>query len=133
MKKEIFINSTLEEITTAENYLNGLTVKLNIPPFLSYKIQLALHEACINALCHGNRKNKNKIIKIGFLEENGKLMLTVEDEGKGFDYTNIPNTPPDSTKESGRGVYLMKMLSDELIFENNGSRVTLCFQLKRTD
>ena len=53
------------------------------------------------------------------------------DEGEGFDYTHIPDpTLPDNlTKDAGRGLYLMKTLTDELVFENDGSKVTLVFNL----
>ena len=55
----------------------------------------------------------------------------MNDEGDGFDYTNIPDpTLPDNIdKIAGRGLYLMKTLSNELIFENNGASVTLVFNL----
>ena len=62
---------------------------------------------------------------------NNQFRVTVNDEGDGFDYTNIPDpTLPDNIdKIAGRGLYLMKTLSNELIFENNGASVTLVFNL----
>ena len=54
-----------------------------------------------------------------------------KDEGEGFDYSYIPDpTLPDNIeKDAGRGLYLMKTLSDDLIFEDGGSKVTMVFNL----
>ena len=59
------------------------------------------------------------------------LKVTVMDEGSGFDYSKIPDpTLPDAMFDfSGRGLYVMKTLSDQLIFENNGASVALLFML----
>ena len=64
-------------------------------------------------------------------EENNKFHVSIEDEGQGFDYNHIPDpTLPDNIlKDAGRGLYIMKTLSDELIFEKNGAKVTLIFDL----
>jgi serine/threonine-protein kinase RsbW len=57
--------------------------------------------------------------------------VIVEDQGSGFDYTNIPDptTPQNIENISGRGVFLMRKLSDEIKFSNNGSLVELIFYL----
>ena len=133
MKKEICIHSTDKGLLAIEDYLNNLMSELNTPIFLNYKIQLAVHEAFVNSLIHGNKKNKRKKIKISALQESQKLMISIEDEGEGFDYTNISDVPPDINNESGRGLYLMKKLSDKIIFENKGSKVILCFHLNNND
>lgn len=58
-----------------------------------------------------------------------KISVSVEDEGEGFDYENIPDpTLPDNIKKiAGRGLFLMKTLSDELEFEKGGAKVIMTF------
>lgn len=59
------------------------------------------------------------------------LVITIEDEGAGFDYTFIPDpTIPDNIgKTTGRGLYLIKALSDNLTFEKNGAKIILSFKM----
>ena len=57
------------------------------------------------------------------------MVFIVEDEGVGFDYTNLPDptAPENLEKPDGRGIFLMKNLSDEVIFDHNGSKVSITF------
>ena len=84
-----------------------------------------------NAILSGNKREADKMVTVIAEKVNNQFRVTVNDEGDGFDYTNIPDpTLPDNIdKIAGRGLYLMKTLSNELIFENNGASVTLVFNL----
>ena len=57
--------------------------------------------------------------------------IMIEDEGIGFDFQNLPDptSPENLDKPSGRGIFLMKHLSDEVNFSNNGSLVELSFYM----
>ena len=84
-----------------------------------------------NAILYGNKLDSSKYVKFFVYEEEKRLFVTVKDEGEGFDYSYIPDpTLPDNIeKDAGRGLYLMKTLSDDLIFEDGGSKVTMVFNL----
>ena len=60
-----------------------------------------------------------------------RLKIIVEDEGLGFDYNNLPDptSPENLEKPGGRGIFLMKNLSDEVNFKDSGRLVELVFYL----
>jgi serine/threonine-protein kinase RsbW len=59
------------------------------------------------------------------------IKFTVKDEGQGFNYDNLPDptAPENIEKPGGRGIFLMKHLSDEVSFRNNGTEVELSFYM----
>ena len=58
--------------------------------------------------------------------------MAVEDGGEGFDFNNIPDptTPENLIKVTGRGLFLMKKLTNELLFVQNGSKVIMTFSIE---
>jgi serine/threonine-protein kinase RsbW len=92
-------------------------------------IEMALREALANAVIHGNGDDSCKSVYVTCrCYMDGEVVITVRDEGKGFD----SNTLPDPTFVEnllfthGRGIYLMKTLMDEVSFEEGGSVVRMC-------
>lgn len=130
-KLEFSISSEIGNIIKVENFIDSLSQHFDLHEDLYGKISLSLIEAVNNAILSGNKQVPEKQVKITAAKEDDKFMVTVEDEGEGFDYESIPDpTLPDNIdKVAGRGLYLMKTLSDDMIFENNGSKVTLVFNL----
>ena len=85
-------------------------------------IQLALHEALTNAILHGNHSDPEKFVRLCvMIQEGGEILIVVKDSGSGFD----PNKLPDPTlgeniyRESGRGVYLIRQLMDQVEYKFN--------------
>jgi len=91
-------------------------------------IEMALHEALANAVIHGNGENSCKHVYVECrCYTDGEVSITVRDEGRGFDCNAIPNP---TFRENllftyGRGIYLMKMLMDEISFEEGGAVVMM--------
>ena len=91
-------------------------------------IETALHEALANAVVHGNGENSAKRVYVDCrCYMDGEVSITVRDEGRGFDYSAIPNP---TFRENllltyGRGIYLMKTLMDEITFEEGGAVVMM--------
>lgn len=94
-------------------------------------ILVALTEAVTNAIQHGNKNNPEKTIDIIFKSKNDKLTFIIEDQGEGFDFSNLPDPtdPENIEKPNGRGVFLMRHLADNVEFDENGRRVHLQFLL----
>lgn len=91
-------------------------------------IGIALHEALANAIVHGNREDPDKCVYVVCrCTTGGELSITVQDEGRGFDSNRVPDptAPENQLVKHGRGIYLMKMLMDEVRFENGGALVYL--------
>ena len=92
----------------------------------NYEIELALREALVNAIVHGNQNDPRKCIYVKCrCSLDGDVSLTVEDEGSGFAHDMVPNpTSPDNRlRTSGRGIYLIRTLMDEVDFGQGGSVV----------
>jgi len=134
-KLEFSIISEIGNIVKVENFINYFTDTYLIEPDTFGRINLSVIEAVNNAILYGNRQDPEKRVYFSVEEKDAKLYVTVKDEGEGFDFTYIPDpTLPDNIeKVTGRGLFLMKTLSDELLFEDNGSKVILVFNLSRKD
>jgi serine/threonine-protein kinase RsbW len=94
-------------------------------------ILIAVTEAVNNAIFHGNINDPNKLIQITCSGREHELFFSVEDEGKGFDPSQVPDptAPENIEKPNGRGIFLMKHLADKVEFKNNGKKVELSFHL----
>ena len=92
---------------------------------------ISLTEAVTNAIVHGNKRDESKQVQIQLSKNSNSLAFKVSDEGRGFDYTSLPDpTSPDNiTKCGGRGVYLMRCLCDQIEFHDNGRTVEMRFKI----
>jgi serine/threonine-protein kinase RsbW len=125
--------SSIDNLNLAESLVDDVCSKCNIHEDHYGNILIAVTEAVNNAIKHGNGNQHEKKVTINVQELNGDIKIKVNDEGGGFDFNNLPDptSPENIEKESGRGIFLMKSLADEVDFENNGSEVILSFKRSR--
>jgi serine/threonine-protein kinase RsbW len=92
---------------------------------------VAVTEAVNNAIRHGNKFDKDKNVYLSLVVNSNQLKFEIEDEGVGFDYTNLddPTAPENLENPGGRGIFLIRHLADEVEFSNDGRRVELTFTL----
>ena len=88
---------------------------------------MALEEALRNAMIHGNRNDSRKKVSVETELTDEYALITVEDEGTGFDPGGLPDPTHDDNllKESGRGVYLIAHLMDEVNYINDGRKLIM--------
>jgi serine/threonine-protein kinase RsbW len=88
---------------------------------------IALDEAFVNAVKHGNRHDTQKLVRITADLSTKEARFTIEDEGDGFDVTGIPDPrdPENLFKTSGRGVLLIYNIMDEVEYNDRGNRLTM--------
>lgn len=89
-------------------------------------IEMALRETLANAMVHGNQQDVHKRVYVACrCTIDGEVSITVQDEGSGFESGTVPDpTAPDNgLLRSVRGIYLMRMLMDEVRFEQGGALV----------
>ena len=132
MKTFITITSDIENIKVVENFIDQLSAEYNIAEDLYGNILVATLEAATNAIRHGNKCDLTKYVFINAKIDDGQLILSVKDEGLGFDYDNLddPTLPENIQKFSGRGVYLIHELSDKAEFLEGGTLINMYFNLK---
>ncbi|NPA34846.1 MAG: ATP-binding protein [Chlorobi bacterium] len=91
-------------------------------------------EAMNNAIKHGNKEDPNKRVKVRVsLSEDDHAVLEIEDEGNGFDYETVLKQSGviDIEAESGRGIFLMQKMADDIEFFNGGRGVRLKFAINK--
>ena len=130
MLMQLKIESDLENMSIVENAIDNLTNELGINQDNYGKILIAVLEAVNNAIVHGNKSVLDKQVEIKFDFDKKNLMVKVTDEGNGFRPDQIPDpTKPENIEElSGRGVFIMSKLADEIKFNNKGNSVELKFK-----
>ncbi len=92
-----------------------------------FAVHLALEEAFINAVRHGNKMDSAKGVKIDYLVESDKVTVSLTDEGRGFDPGAIPDPRYGENlyKPEGRGLFLMRSYMDEVEFNEEGNSVCM--------
>ena len=92
---------------------------------------IAVTEAVNNAIKHGNAGNSSKNVALSLSMDENIIRFRIEDEGQGFDFHNLPDptSPENLEKPGGRGIFLMKHLSDEVYFIEGGKVVELGFYI----
>jgi serine/threonine-protein kinase RsbW len=112
--KEYFleISSDTKNLPRVEEHIKGIIDELNLNDELINAIMIAITEAVNNAIIHGNKREQNKMVKIHSILLDDILEIKIKDQGKGFSLNNIPNPllPENLTKDSGRGIFIMRSL-----------------------
>jgi serine-protein kinase rsbW len=132
MKKQtLIITSEIGNIIGVQYFIEQLVNEIELEGKIFDRINSAIVEAVNNAILHGNHNDKTKLVIIEAEIDKDTITISVRDEGEGFDYSNItdPTIPENITKATGRGLYLIKTLSDNLEFLNHGSQVIMVFFL----
>lgn len=113
-------------------YLIKRVEKLGVIKAEQSNLFVALDEAFVNAVKHGNKFDVKKLVRITAEVSKLEARFTIEDEGEGFDVNSIPDPldPANLFKTSGRGVLFIYNIMDEVEYNERGNRLTM---IKRSD
>ena len=108
-------------------YLMKRVEKLGVVKSEQSNLFVALDEAFVNAVKHGNKFDAKKLVRIIAEVSSGEARFTIEDEGEGFDVNSIPDPldPSNLFKSSGRGVLFIYNIMDEVKYNERGNRLTM--------
>lgn len=92
-----------------------------------FHIQLAVEEAIVNAITHGNKQAVNKVVEVEFRVDPQTAFLRIKDQGAGFNPAAVPDPRDDDHLEctNGRGVLLIRELMSEVLYNDRGNEVTM--------
>lgn len=123
--------SEMDSLTPLENLIEELADKYQISEDTFANMMTCLNEAFINAIVHGNKMDADKKVIINAEVEPKRIIWTITDEGPGFDHNQLPDptAPENLENESGRGVFIVKQLADQCIFNASGNEVELHFKI----
>ena len=112
---ETVLDSGLESADEAENLALEAARQLGFSEEDLHKIGMAVREAVVNAVVHGNRYNARKKVRLQIAGDEDRLTVMVSDEGQGFELEALPDPVAASNilQQSGRGIYLIRAFMDE--------------------
>jgi serine/threonine-protein kinase RsbW len=131
-KIEFELPSDLALMNGVLEFLQERVAKLGLIRPERSNLFIALDEAFVNAVKHGNKNDLSKLVKITAELSEKEASFTVEDEGEGFNIQEIPDPcdPANLFRTSGRGVLLIYNIMDEVEYNAQGNRVKM---VKRPD
>jgi len=114
-RTDVTLESRLDSITLAESICVRVAKVAGFDEDDCYRISVAVRERVINAYRWGNEERSDKKIFMSFNVDEGKLIVRIADQGRGFDLADVPDPLADENlmKTSGRGILLMRAYMDE--------------------
>lgn len=123
------LNSTLESVNKAEEQAFQVASGAGFTEDEQHQIAMAVREATVNAVLHGNAYDPAKKVTIAYEVRADALVITVIDQGMGLDESSLPDplAPENLLKQSGRGIFLIRSFMDEVRIRNMhpGTEITL--------
>lgn len=112
---EKLLDSVLESADDAEHAALEAAREMGFPEDEQHKIGMAVREAIVNAVVHGNRYNSRKKVHLAVTSAQDHLAVTIGDEGEGFDLASLPDPLAEHNllQQSGRGIFLIRAFMDE--------------------
>jgi serine/threonine-protein kinase RsbW len=110
------LDSTLETVDSAEQAATRIAGEHGFAEDEVMQISIAVREAAVNAVLHGNAYDPGKKVSIEFERTGRDLVITIRDQGRGLDLAKIPDplAPENLLKTSGRGIFLIRSFMDEV-------------------
>ena len=131
------MESTLESVNKAEEMADRIATQAGLDEDIRSGISMAVREAMINAVLHGNAYDPAKRVNLTLEQNPQELIVTITDEGEGFIPEEVPDplAPENLLKQSGRGIFLMRAFMDEVRFRklNPGTEIILIKRLQGND
>ncbi len=131
-KIDLELPSDLTLMNAVLEYLLGRVARLGLIQPEQSNLYVALDEAFVNAVKHGNRQNPEKLLRVTAELSAREAIFTVEDEGDGFDVREIPDPcdPANLFKSNGRGVLLIYNIMDEVEYSERGNKLKMVARSK---
>ncbi len=109
-----------------ERIVNRLE-ELEFPPRDVFGMRLALEEALVNAIKHGNGMDPEKSVRVTCRIDEAMVRVEIEDEGPGFDVSDVPDPTAEENLERpcGRGIMLMRAFMTRVEYNSKGNCLTL--------
>jgi serine/threonine-protein kinase RsbW len=92
-----------------------------------FGVNLAVEEALVNAIKHGNREEEGKQVHVEFRLTDNRFYVRIQDEGEGFDPADVPDPTADENLErpGGRGIMLMRNFMTRVVYNSVGNEVIM--------
>ncbi len=110
------LDSTLASVNSAEETASRFASTAGFEEDEVMRIAMAVREATVNAVLHGNAYDETKKVTVEFEKTPRSLVISITDQGRGIDLNSIPDplAPENLLKTSGRGIFLIRSFMDEV-------------------
>ncbi len=129
--------SRQDQIERVEELTDRVSKEMNFSEAERDKIAIAVTEAVNNAILHGNKLDPAKNVFIHISSNERSVTFSIRDQGSGFDPDSLPDPldPQNLLKESGRGIFILKSLMDEVTFDfsDSGTEIVMVKYRNETD
>ena len=127
--EQVKLPSDFASLVEVENLIDKVCADLGVQEDAYGNVLIAVTEAVNNAIQHGNEENSTLFVDVAVGDKETEFCFRIKDEGIGFDFNSLPDptAPENLLKESGRGIFLMRNLADEVEFDGEGNSVNIYF------
>jgi serine/threonine-protein kinase RsbW len=127
--EQVKLPSDFASLVEVENLIDKVCADLGVQEDAYGNVLIAVTEAVNNAIQHGNEENSNLFVDVAVGDKETEFCFRIKDEGIGFNFNSLPDptAPENLLKESGRGIFLMRNLADEVEFDGEGNSVNIYF------
>lgn len=127
--EQIKLPSDFKALVEVENLVDRVCNGLGVQDEAYGNVLIAVTEAVNNAIQHGNEMKNDLFVDVAVGDKSEEFCFSIKDEGNGFNYNDLPDptSPENLLKESGRGIFLMKNLSDDVVYDGFGNSVSIYF------
>jgi serine/threonine-protein kinase RsbW len=136
-RMSFLLTSTMESVDAVEAAAEKLAVEAGLSEDERFRVSIAVREAAVNAVVHGNEYDPAKHIVVSLENTGAALGFTIADQGKGLDPEKLPDplAPENLLRGTGRGIFLIRSFMDEVHFRqlNPGTELTLVKRLAQKD
>jgi serine/threonine-protein kinase RsbW len=132
-RTDVTLESRLDSITVAENICTRMAESAGFGEDDCYRISMAVREGVVNAFHWGNEEQSDKKIFLTLQVQENKLVVSITDQGRGFDVSDIPDPLAEDNilKTSGRGIFLMRTFMDEWMVRRSNEGGAMLVMAKR--
>ena len=127
------IKSSRNNVKEIEELLKGVNIEFQLPKDEFDKLLIAVTEVVINAIVHGNKLDENKMVKIFIDYDDNAMKIKICDEGNGYDFSKTPDPTLDENinKTSGRGMYIVKSLFEDVEYNKTEKGTEIVISVKK--
>lgn len=132
---EVWIPNDTSETHDVQERIVGILEQHNWPMRDVFGVRLALEEALVNAIKHGNRMDPDKQVFIQCQFAPDEVCVLIEDQGEGFQISNIPDPTEEDNldKPGGRGIMLIRSFMSSVEYNDKGNRLTMRKKLEAAE
>ena len=128
-RMDFALSSTMESVSEVEAAADKLAEDAGLDEDERFHVAMAVREAAVNAVLHGNEYDPSKLIAVSLENTGASLVFKIADQGRGLDPDTIPDplAAENLLRGTGRGIFLIRSFMDEVHFRqlNPGTELTL--------